>query len=576
MEVLKMFEEYRRPINPELKQFLEKIKSEISASVLAGDYFRYNLRQTKVEVTYTEPREINILEEFVIRSAIELEPASTEPEIASMLGVDSEILTSTFSTLKALKMLEVTPESTVVPTEFGINLYNSHKREIEPKSTKELYAIYDCLSDKINLQKSPFESENVPLELEYLGKYINLGNNFVNIDSKSIEEIQEIIQNTDLGIHVPEKGKTLLECKRLSNSEIVRRKIAIFLLYDDINAKLFFKVYDGEQELKEASNRINQLKDEERFDWQKLFELSDESIEQDIQIITRYRKSEVDERINQIRQKARESRAYQVNGDESNTITLLRGSNIYQAFINTLMEAQHQIMIYSPWINEGVVNEQFIAKLQTLANGGVWILIGYGIADSENNEDRKIPPQVKASLQNICTPEGLPAVQIYWFGSSHAKEIIVDKKIHFCGSNNFLSCRAGRTWDEAMYKVGIPSMVEEAYDFYANNFKDYAENFWNEALENNDIQLAKKSIYIWSALGMEQKTFNRLWSDWYCPELICVWLKCLCQRLRSRISLNESLDLNIQPLLEDIEAEDSIPESIHKHLMQVANAIEAR
>ena len=575
-----MFEEYRRPINPELKQLLKKIESEISASVLAGDYFRYNLRQTRVEVTYTEPREINILEEFVLRSAIELEPAPTETEIASMLGVDSKILKNSFSTLKALNKLEETPESTIVATESGTNLYNSHNREIKPKSTKELYAIYDYLSDKIYFLNSSFETENVPLELEYLGNYIELGNNVINIESKSIEEIREIIKNTDLQIHVPEKGKILLECNRLSNSETIRRKVAIFLFYDDINAKLFFKVYDGEQELKEASNRINQLKDEEKFDWQQLFKLSDESIEQDIQIITRYRKSEVDERINQIRQKARESKAYQVNGDESNTITLLRGSNIYQAFINTLMEAQHQIMIYSPWINEGVVNEQFIAKLQTLANRGVWILIGYGIADSENNEDRKIKPDVKASLQNIHTPEGLPAVQIYWFGSSHAKEIIVDKKIHLCGSNNFLSCRAGRTWDEAMYKVGIPSMVEQAYDFYANNFKDYAEKLWNEALENKNIQLAKKSIYIWSALGMEQKTFDRfdrLRSKWYCPELICVWLKCLCQRLRSQPSLNKSLDLStVQSLLKDIEAENSIPESIHKHLIQVANAIEAR
>ncbi len=501
-----MFEEYRKLINPELKQLLEVIEFQISASVLAGDYFRYNLRQTKVEVTYTEPREINILEEFVLRSAIELEPAPTETEIASMLGVDPKILKNSFSTLKALNKLEETPESTIVATESGTNLYNSHNREIKPKSIKELYAIYDYLSDKIYFVNSSFETENVPLELEYLGNYIELGNNVINIESKSNEEIREIIQNTDLKIHVPEKGKILLDCNRLSNSETIRRKVAILLFYDDINEKLFFKVYDGEQELKEASNRINQLKDKEKFHWQNLFKISDESIEQDIQIISRYRKSEVDERINQIRQKARESKAYQVNGDESNTITLLRGSNIYQAFINTLMEAQLQIMIYSPWINEGVVNEQFIAKLQTLANRGIWILIGYGIADSENNEDRKIPPEVKASLQNICTSEGLPAVQIYWFGSSHAKEIIVDKKIHFCGSNNFLSCRAGRTWDEAMYKVGIPSMVEEAYDFYANNFKDYAENFWNEALENNDIQLAKKSIYIWSALGMEQKT----------------------------------------------------------------------
>ncbi len=71
-----------------------------------------------------------------------------------------------------------------------------------------------------------------------------------------------------------------------------------------------------------------------------------------------------------------------------------------------------------------------------------------------------------------------------------------------------------------------------------------------------------------------KRPFGRLWSKWYCPELICVWLKCLCQRLRSRISLNESLDLNtVQSLLEDIEIENLITESIGKRLIQVTDAI---
>jgi len=54
------------------------------------------------------------------------------------------------------------------------------------------------------------------------------------------------------------------------------------------------------------------------------------------------------------------------------------------------------------------------------------------------DENKPIPPEVEAKLQNIKTPEGLPAVQVFWLGDSPAKEI-VDRQVHLCGSHNWLS-----------------------------------------------------------------------------------------------------------------------------------------
>ncbi|MEM8673431.1 MAG: hypothetical protein AAGF83_06105 [Cyanobacteria bacterium P01_G01_bin.67] len=100
------------------------------------------------------------------------------------------------------------------------------------------------------------------------------------------------------------------------------------------------------------------------------------------------------------------------------------------------------------------------------------ILIKYGIGNNENEEERPIPEQVKEQLQGILTPKGIPAVQVIWLGGSHAKELIVDQKIHLLGSNNLLSFRASSgLWDKSAYKVTIPEQVQQAYEFYARRFQ---------------------------------------------------------------------------------------------------------
>jgi hypothetical protein len=159
-------------------------------------------------------------------------------------------------------------------------------------------------------------------------------------------------------------------------------------------------------------------------------------------------------------------------------------------------------------------------------------LIGYGIAQSEQEEERPIPEQVKQQLQGVLTPEGISAVQVYWLGGSHAKELIVDQKIHLLGSNNLLSFRASSgLWDESVYKVTILEQVQQAYEFYARRFQLKAQELWNNSLENDNVELATKALCLWKALGMEEMALSQISANNW-QELESVWTSIAKQRIR--------------------------------------------
>jgi methyltransferase-like protein len=62
-----------KPIDDNLKNMADEIEAQSPGlSVLAARQFRYSLRQTHVEVTIKEPRQFNVLEEFIIRAGVEL------------------------------------------------------------------------------------------------------------------------------------------------------------------------------------------------------------------------------------------------------------------------------------------------------------------------------------------------------------------------------------------------------------------------------------------------------------------------------------------------------------------------
>ena len=49
-------------INPQLNDEVKSIQEQYSGEVLAADYFRYNVQQTKLELTISQSRKPDIFE----------------------------------------------------------------------------------------------------------------------------------------------------------------------------------------------------------------------------------------------------------------------------------------------------------------------------------------------------------------------------------------------------------------------------------------------------------------------------------------------------------------------------------
>ncbi|MBW4454975.1 MAG: hypothetical protein KME55_20925 [Nostoc indistinguendum CM1-VF10] len=563
-----------KPIDDNLKNVVDEIEAQSpTLSVLAARQFRYGLRQTPIEVNIKEPRQFNVLEEFIIRAAIEFQPPPTEDELASVLGLDSVFIKTTTATLRSLQTLSATSPITVTPE--GRSFYEKGSVP-QPPYPVQLNAITDPLSDKITFQSESL-NETV-INLPDLADFISIDNIIVDIPSLPLEEIQKSIQASGLALHVPEEGKIVTSYKILTSTQKIWRKISLFIIFDALEDKLRIQIRNGKQILESASNWLELLHTEGKISLQALCKLSTEAINFEHQAILKHKNTEIEARFENIRQKALETAANSSKKVDHSTAlgeaVQLRDGQIYQAFSEVLNSAKNQILIYSPWVNQAVVNEKFLTLLHKLANRGVWILIGHGIARRQEDEDKPISPEIEKKLRAIKTPDGLPSVQVFWLGDSYVKEVIVDKQIHLCGSHNWLSYRGDYLpRGESVYKVTIPYQVQEAYEFLANRFQNHAQKLWGNALENRDSQLAVESLYLWGALGMEEIALKKIQqNNWL--ELMPVWLNVALQGLRSKnIQSDSAIFKTALSLLSQISIEEAFIEQLQQGWRKVIGAI---
>lgn len=573
-----------KPIDPALQEFAQQIEKQSPAgiSVLAARQFRYCLEQISVEVTISEPRKFNILEEFILRAGMEMELTTTENELAQALGLDPVFVQNTAMTLRSLETLEQTPDARIILTPQGRQFYLEGSVP-QPPQTKQIYAISDSLQGNLFFLSSALEE--VQIELPIFEDLIAIENRCQEISELGLEELQRIIQASGLGLHVPEDGKIITAANFTKETQAIWQSVAIFVIFDALEDAVKLQVRRGKQILNYASDLLDILQTEGKVSLQNLLYLSDETIVAEREELLDRRNQEVEARIQKIEQQAIETvkelreagtQVASQGSQEKDQVILLRDSQIRQSFLETLRQGNHQVLIYSPWVSKEVVDNEFIQLLQNLADRGVWILIGHGISRRQQDETRPIPSQVEQKLREIKTREGLSAVQVFWLGNSHAKEVVVDRKIHLCGSHNWLSYRGDRLpRGETVYKIAAADRVEEAYDFLAVRFKDYAGVLWESAVQNRDANLAETSLCTWGALGMEEMALNELQrANWL--ELYPVWLKVVCQGLRSKkISPDSACLATAVSMVSQFSVDDSNIELLRSNLRQVMGAIAA-
>lgn len=263
-----------RPIDDHLKNLVTKIETENpNFAVFAARQFRYSLRQNTVELTIKEPRQFNVLEEFIIRAGIEFEPPPTADELASVLGLDSVFVKSTISNLQTLQTLAV--KSPITVTEEGRSFYEKGTVP-QPPYAIQVYAITSSLDGTVNFQSESLN--DAAIKLPDLATFVNMEQKINQISALALDKIQQIIQDSGLAFHVPEEGKIVTAFKVIPPTQTFWKTISLLVIFDVVADKLNIQVRSGKRILETPSNMLNSLLNEGKISLEALFELSEATI----------------------------------------------------------------------------------------------------------------------------------------------------------------------------------------------------------------------------------------------------------------------------------------------------------
>lgn len=564
-----------RVVDSQLQKLVDEVEAQSSyLSVLAARQFRYSLHQTPVEVTISEPRKFNVLEEFILRAGIELDPPPTEDELAAVLGLDPVFVRSTTTTLRKLQTLAGARTSKITVTSQGRQFYQQGT-VAQPPYRVQIYAVADPLLGNLTFYSEPIATGLV--NQPDLANFITLENRAPDVSSLQLEELQQLVQAASLGLHVPEEGKIITSYSLAAPSQIIWKTISLFSIFDMQEDRVRLQVRRGKQILEDVSKGLEKLQSEDKIFLQALCGLSEETIAFESDATFNQKNADVETRLEKIRQQAlkptRETRTEGVSAEQGD-IALLRDSQMSHAFLEALNSARSNVLIYLPWIGENVVSDEFIQLLQELAKRGVLVLIGYGMPHKSEGEEWAVSPEIEAKVKGIRTVEGLLTVQVFYLGNSHAKEVVVDSELYLCTSPNWISDRGN--WlpvGENFFKVADSKIVQEAYKDLAGRFQNHAQQLWDEAVQNGDSKLAEVAVSIWGTLSLEEMALNQLQQNNFL-ELLPVWLKVALHRLRfNNLSPESPSFATALSLLAGISEAEPYIESLREIWPEVVHAI---
>jgi L-lactate utilization protein LutC len=544
-----------KPIDDSLQNIVAEIETQNpNLSVVVARQLRYSLQQTTVELTITEPRPFNVLEEFIIRAGIEFEPPPTANELASLLGLDAVFVESTIKNLQKLQTLA--QKSPITVTEQG-RLFYDKGAVPQPPYAVQIHAITDSLGETLTFQAEPLNE--VVINLPSLASVLNINEKINEISAFSLEQIQNSLQASGVELHLPEVGKIVTAFRVIPPSKTIWRKISLFLIFDAKADKLIIQLRRGKQILDSRSKWLEILLSEGKISLDTVCKLPNQSLNFEREATLKYQNSETAARLKTLRQQALESNNKQV--------IQIRDRLINQTFLEIINTAKQQIIIYSHSLQHLNINPEFITLLKTLAKRGVWILIGYGI-------EAEISLETKEKLQAMKTPEDLPCVHFFCLEDSPIKEIIVDRQTYICGSYQWLDYNGYQIpLGESVYQVTIPQQVQEAYRFLSNHCQNHAQQLWQQALENLAPQLAVESLCIWGALGKEEIAFTEIEkNNWL--ELLPTFINVVIHGLRLNNLADDSAILkSALSLLSQVEEEAAFIEPLQQAYRQLIGAI---
>jgi hypothetical protein len=464
---------------------------EIGLRVISGCVYRVPFFRIDLDVFVQNPRRFNVLEEFVLRAAVEMMPGPSRQEIASLLGLDRLFVDAVCTALEDLDVIEEGGMGdTVVLTSSGKEFY-AQGRVPTPPEQRSVELIYDGMTKRLAGGKLLSEANEADPVLPRVEDDDWAATEEIVISSINRERVIAAVTAAGMGPHSPEEGRVVIEIGRPRLREksyyacgilIVQDTLATGPGADNVSVRI----------ARLPNGQFDTAAQEIMDDWLAKGAIGLEDLLPGYDELSIFAEEPVVVPMPSHAQQVEQAYVGQTlamrqggQGPEQPPAAatpeaeLLRNEFIRPRFLESLKRARRSVLIVSPWMTEQVVDGSFLKILRDLAKQGILVLMGWGIARDIRAEDHSPSEELLDSLHSIQTPDGIPAVSVWWLGNHHIKEVVVDQLIYMMGSHNWLSYRGDRLpRGESVFYVTTPEMIKNALDYLEPLFNQAAITAW--------------------------------------------------------------------------------------------------
>ena len=440
----------------EIKDFENKIRKYHSlpeAIVLDSKPVGYPFYVLRLDLTYLANRELQLLEEFVLKC---ITNRLVKPqEISSFLGIESYQIEKVLSELISRDLVK--KEENLKLTEVGLNVLEKQTVLAPISETQTFYL--DALNGELknSLSLKNFDSKtyknsaiNKIIKKPRKGHIEDLVDYYPDIEKllqishpnnsnpikllqvNNLEKIYPQWHEVLLVLYKSNPGDREIEYEIFSRGFIqTEYRKTIEELYAE-GKKILEPIFQQMEEDKPPQNSVNEvisniqeddIKTVEKLttkisslnDPDNFLETKNNSLKQEIQ--------KLKQELQQIKSQTRISEVVHTYQNR-------------EYLLKALKEAKNRLMIISPWIKANVVDKEFLSTLEATLRRKVKIYIIYGIKGSNSQNDSQSIKQLsnlEANYKNL---------QFQRTENSHRKQIICDDKFAIVTSFNFLSFRA--------------------------------------------------------------------------------------------------------------------------------------
>jgi len=389
------------------------------------------VRQT-ADVLYTEERPLDVLEQFVIRCLVELEPIEDAEEIATILGLgDPQFVTPIVDELVQMRLLQEKEDG--------------HHPTSRLKEASEKGVWVDQHSHTVTCFCNPFTGERL----------VNEGPSFQVEEGLSVSDLppgplqKEGFAEWVTGQSGPLRGADVNQVQ-FDDQTVMTQPCHVLVFEDHYENAWGWEPYDPQNEDVVVAYRS-------------ACDYSGAS-ERALDLLKGRDDSTVIASPDEAASPGEEVDVSSRNLEEAEFVRRYSTTTATGKINEAVADAQEEILISFPWIKGPALTSDLIQAFERALDQGVSLYIGYGISESRADEDSHA--DAIRELRDLADGrEGTS--RVVWTGESHVKEIVVDRSEYLGGSFNRLSFRGdpsrstGNVRRESMIHTNSPGVVED-------------------------------------------------------------------------------------------------------------------